>query len=458
MRTAIRRPPGPRAVLPWAALVAYLTDTLTFLERTAALGDVAHFGAGGLDVYLISRPDLIHDVLSARPETYQQGPVVATLKVLVGQGLLTSEDPGHRRQRRLMQPLFHRQAVSAYARAMGDAAAELSAQWDATVPAAGGVIDMAQAMTHLSMQIVLRTLFSTSATAEEVQRVSAAITVALRWIDEQAGPLAALTSRLPLPSNRRMARAVAELDTVVAQIVSARRGAGEAALAADLLSQLLQVRDSETGAAMSDRELRDELMTFFLAGHETTAVGLAWAWWYLAQAPEIQDTLAGEAAALGGQPSTLEELSRVPSAENVFAEALRLRPPVYMWPRRAMMEQTIGDYVVPAGTCLLVSQWVTHRDRRWWPEPERFDPGRWLPERRATQPRGAYFPFNRGARRCIGEAFAWMEAQVVLATIAQRWHMSLVPGGAPIMPAARVTLRPRDGVPLFVTRRPPASQ
>ncbi|HEX9414289.1 MAG TPA: cytochrome P450, partial [Ktedonobacterales bacterium] len=228
--------------------------------------------------------------------------------------------------------------------------------------------------------------------------------------------------------------------------------------AADLLSQLLQVRDSETGAAMSDRELRDELMTFFLAGHETTAVGLAWAWWYLAQAPEIQDTLAGEAAALGGQPSTLEELSRVPSAENVFAEALRLRPPVYMWPRRAMMEQTIGDYVVPAGTCLLVSQWVTHRDRRWWPEPERFDPGRWLPERRATQPRGAYFPFNRGARRCIGETFAWMEAQVVLATIAQRWHVSLVPGGAPIMPAARVTLRPRDGVPLFVTRRPPASQ
>jgi cytochrome P450 len=258
-------------------------------------------------------------------------------------------------------------------------------------------------------------------------------------------PFATVLNRLPLPANARFARAVALLDGIVYRIIAERRASGEDR--GDLLSMLMAADDVEgDGTRMTDRQLRDEVMTILLAGHETTANALTWTWYLLARNPSAGERLHEEVdRALGGRPPGAADLPALGYVERVFAESMRLYPPAWGLGRRALADHEVGGYTVPAGGLVAMSPYVVQRDPRWWPDPERFDPDRFLPEARAARPRFAYFPFGGGARQCIGESFAWMEGVLLLSALAQRWSFRLAPG-PPVEPQALITLRPRHGI------------
>jgi cytochrome P450 len=265
-------------------------------------------------------------------------------------------------------------------------------------------------------------------------------------------PLADLIERLPLPSTRRLQRATARLDALIYQMIAERRASGEDR--GDLLSMLLLAEDPEgDGGGMSDRQVRDEALTIFLAGHETTANALSWAFYLLSQHPQVADRLGAELdVALGGRAPTVADLPNLRYAEMVFAETLRLYPPAWVIGRRAVSPFEAGGYQLPAGSIALASQWVIHHDPRYFPDPYRFDPERWLPEPRAARPKFSYFPFGGGPRACIGEPFAWMEGTLLLASLARRWRPALLPGH-PVALQPSITLRPRHGLRMSLMPR-----
>lgn len=444
---ATTAPPGPRQKLPGLNLIAFRRDPLAFLTRVAAqYGDLAHYRMGGRHVFLLNHPDLIKDVLVTHDRNFIKGKVLEKAKRVLGEGLLTSEGDFHLRQRRLAQPAFHRQRIAAYSRVMSEYAARHAARW-----LDGQTVDLHQEMMRLTLAIVGKTLFDADIEGD-AREIGQALAVFMELFGMVFLPFSDLLEKLPLPATRRLQRAKQRLDAVVYRLIAARRASGGDR--GDLLSMLLAAQDTEgDGGGMTDQQLRDECVTLILAGHETTANALTWTFYLLSQNPEVETRLQAEAdQALGDRLPTADDLPRLPYTEMVLAESMRLYPPAWSIARRAREPYSVRDYVLPQGAVVLMSQYVTHRDARWFPDPGRFDPERWRPEARAARPRFSYFPFGGGPRNCIGEPFAWMEGILLLALLARRWRMRLAPGQR-VATLPVLTLRPRYGMRMTLERR-----
>jgi cytochrome P450 len=434
-------PPGPRSWIPGTALRAMQRDPLNFLTRAAREnGDVVHFTFGPQHLYLVNEPELIREVLVTQGRSFMKGRALQRTKMVLGEGLLTSEDPLHKRQRRLAQPAFHRERIARYAEVMVERAKKTSDAWSD-----GATIDAAAEMMRLTLAVVAQTLFAADVDAS-ANEISAAMSRLMDVFPMLVSPFTDILRHLPLPAVRRADRAIAQLDAIIYRIINERRASGEDR--GDLLSMLLLAQDEEGSGGMTDLQLRDEAMTLFLAGHETTANALAWTWYLLAQHPDIEAELHREVDALGGDP-TPADYPRLKFTEMVFAESMRIFPPAWIIGRLALEDVRLGGWTIPRGAVVIVSQWVTHRDARWWPEPERFDPRRFA---EASHPKFAYFPFGGGSRVCIGEGFAWMEGVLVLATIARKWRL-LLASDEPVQPQPVITLRPRGGIAMTLTAR-----
>lgn len=444
--TVITYPPGPRSVIPGRALLAMRRDPLSFLTHIARnYGDIAHFKFGPQHVFLLNHPDLIKDVLVTHHRRFMKGRMIQEMKRLLGEGLLTSEGQFHLRQRRLAQPAFHRERIAAYAAVMVEYASRTSERWRH-----GATLDIAAEMMRLTLGVVGKTLFDADVEGE-AEEIGRALTTAMEMADVLNVVFSGVLDKLPLPSTRRFNQAKARLDETIYRLIDEHRASGDRG---DLLSMLLLASDEEdNGERMSNQQVRDEAITIFLAGHETTANALTWTWYLLSQHPEIEARLHAELdSVLGGRPPSLADLDRLSYTRMVLAESLRLYPPAYAIGRLAIEEYEAGPYTVPAGSTVLVSQWVMHHDPRSYADPLRFDPERWTPDEQAGRPKFAYFPFGGGPRICIGEQFAWMEGILVLATLAQRWRPRLVPGH-PVEPLPRITLRAKYGMRMVLERR-----
>lgn len=440
-------PRGPKGLPFFGSLRAFRRDLLGFVTHTArTYGDVARFRLGPATVFLLSHPEMVKDVTVTHHARFTKSHALQRAKRVLGEGLLTSEGSFHIRQRRLSQPAFHRDRIAAYAQVMVALAERASAAWQP-----GETRDVAHEMMRLTLSVVAKTLFSADV-AEEAPEIGEALTAVLEDFTNVTHPLRALLERLPLPHNRRVKEASARLDATIYRIISERRESGKDE--GDLLSMLLLAQDEEVDhGQMTDQQVRDEVMTLFLAGHETTANALSWTWYLLARNPEAATKLQAELdRVLEGRSPTVQDLPQLVYTRMVLSESMRLYPPVWGIGRIAVEDHPLGDFVIPKGSVVLLSQYVIHRDSRFYPDPERFDPERWTPEAQAERPKFAYFPFSAGPRMCIGDQFAWMEGIMILATLAKRWQPALAPGH-PVVAEALFTLRPKHGLPMVLEPR-----
>ena len=409
-------------------------------------GRFAHYRIGRRHVWFVADPELIEEVLVKRARSFIKDQGLESTKPLLGEGLLTSEGELHRRQRRLAQPAFHHARIASYATTMVEHGVRARDRWRD-----GQVLDFMGEMMRLSLGIVGKTLFD-SDIASDADTIARALGAAMSTFTLARVPFWRLLLHVPIPSTLRFARARRELDEIVYGLIAEhRRTANDRG---DLLSMLLLARDEEGGTgAMTDRQLRDEAMTILLAGHETTAVALAWTFYLLAQNPQIEAALHEELdSVLRGAPPTSADVKRLPYLEMLLSESMRLYPPAWAVGRRAHEPVPLGEYELRPGDAAVMAQWVVHRDPELWPEPLRFDPLRFAPARNAARHRFAYFPFGGGPRVCIGDGFAWLAGALLTATIAQRWRLELVPGQE-VAPLARVTLRLRNGLKLLARSR-----
>jgi cytochrome P450 len=434
-------PPQPKGNLLTGHLAPMSRDPLGRLTRFAReYGDVVKLRLLHLPALLVSHPDFIAEVLVTRSAQFTKSMDLRSTRMVLGEGLLTSEGKLWRRWRRRMQPGFHQECLAAYSAVMTASAREISSRW-----ADGETLELRREMTALTLRSATRALFGADVAAEE-EHIGQAIDALCRLFDFSSAWVYLLPNYLPTPTHVRGLLAIQRLERLVARIVAARRARGEAGK--DLLGMILEAAENGDG-----RIIRDQVMTLLIAGHETTSTALSWTWSLLAQHPEVEAKLHRELeTVLGGREPRFEDLPRLPYAGRVIDEALRLYPPAWLVGREAAQDTEIGGYPVPRGTTVYMSQWIVQRDRRFYPEPERFDPDRWTPEFSRQLPAFAYFPFGGGPRVCIGAAFAGTEAVLALATIAQQFRFSLVPG-APIAPWPSITLRPRYGVPVVAHRR-----
>ncbi len=422
---------------------------LPFITESAQrYGDLVHFRAPGRHLFQCTHPDLVQEMLVLDARHHHRGLVMQKAQLVLGQGLLSSEDPHHMRQRRLAQPAFHRDRIAAYGRTIGDYAQQTLAGWRD-----GETRDLHQDMQLLSLRIIGKTMFNSELEADN-RRIGDAIEAFMAFVPLAMLPRTDLIYRLPIPMMNRIRRSRGDLDTLIYRLIAERRADGVDQ--GDLLSMLMASQDTEGGTgSMSDAQVRDECVTALLAGNETTANGLSFALWLIAQHPEAQARLQAEAAeALGARAATAADYAALPFAHACFAEAMRLYPPVWAIARTASEEYQWRGFRIPRGSVLLAPQWVVHRDPRFWPQPDTFRPERFLDAEKDTRPKFAYFPFAAGSRQCIGEGLAWMEGVLILATIARDWTLA-PPQGAlkDIRLDPKVTLRPRDGVSLRLSKR-----
>ncbi|HEY8750351.1 MAG TPA: cytochrome P450 [Tepidisphaeraceae bacterium] len=422
-------------------------DTLLFLEELAEkYGDTTNFRVAQWDYWFFTHPDAVRDVLVTQDEKFIKGPALRRAKDTLGEGLLTSEGDVHRRQRRLIQPTLHPQRVATYAQMMTDYSRQTSDSWRD-----GLEIDLHAEMMKLTLRIVAKTLFDADVGAD-VEVIGEAMDISVGMFVRAMSPWGPLLNYLPLPSNYRFKRAWGKLQGTIEKFISERHAGNSAK--DDLLSRLLAAVDTEgDGTGMSDGQLRDEAITLFTAGHETTANALTFTFYLLSQHPDVEARLHQELGeVLGGRTPTAQDVEQLSYTRMVLAEAMRLYPPAWALGREPTEACTIAGHDLPAGAVVLLSQWVTHRDPRWWPEPERFDPERFNPQNKSSRPRWAYFPFGGGSRQCIGEAFAWMEAILVIATLAQKWQTIYLNTEAPKLKAL-ITLRPAEPVRMRLRAR-----
>jgi cytochrome P450 len=437
-------PPGPKRIPFLGHLTKFRRDPLKLLLDSArAHGDVVHLRFGPQDIYLLNHPDYIRDVLVTNSRNFVKSRGLEMAKKFLGESLLTSEGAYHRRQRRLAQPAFHRQRVNAYAAVMVEHAARTCNRWEP-----GETVDISQEMMRLTLGIVGKTLFDADVESE-ASEIGKALTSVMQLFERITNPFAGLLDKLPLPSNVRWLNAKQRLDSTIHRIIDEHRASGVDR--GDLLSMLMAAQDEEgDGGMMTDAQLRDEAMTLFVAGHETTANALTWTWYLLSQHPDVEARMHAEInSVLDGRTPIADDVVKLRYTEMVFAESMRLYPPAWTLGRRVLSDYTVGGYVLPEGSIVLMSPWVTHHDARYFPEPFKFDPERWTPEARESRPKFSYFPFGGGPRVCIGEQFAWMEGVLLVATIAQQWKMCLAPDQI-IEPKPMITLRPRYGMRMMV--------
>jgi cytochrome P450 len=440
--------PGPKPSL--LRSIAYFPgrDPLAFFSNLArTYGDIVSYRMAGEHLFLVGDPQHIKDILVTHNQNFMKGRGLQRSKRLLGEGLLTSEGATHLRQRRLMQPAFHRDRIAGYGRTMVEHADRLRGGW-----IEGATLDIAREMNRLTLNIVGKTLFDADVESQAVQ-VGEALSGVMDTFWVMMLPFADLLERLPVPKLRRARLARARLDAIIYRMIADRRASGRDH--GDLLSMLLTAQDEEnpSGGGMTDLQVRDEAMTIFLAGHETTANALTWTWYLVGETPAAEAKMHEEIdRVLQGRLPTMADIPSLPYVERVVTESMRLYPPAWIIGRRALGEYPIGQYVAPAGALFLVSPYIVQRDARYYADPARFDPDRWTPELRARLPKFAYFPFGGGPRQCIGESFAWMELILLVATIAQQWRLRLVPGH-PVTPQPVVTLRTKHGMRMTAHRR-----
>jgi len=493
-RQRVARPPGPQySSLGSIRAMRRLRPNGFFDEIHRDHPRLAYVRLGSEHAYLLFEPDLVRTLLVDAGRSTAKGRGLERSKELLGEGLLTSEGDHHRRQRRLVQPAFHATRIAGYAEVMCEEARLVSDGWRH-----GACVDMATEMSRLTLRIVGRALFGTELRDADIAVVSHSLSTFLSRFQLLMVPGGALIGRLPTPANRRLRAARDRLDELVYRMIAEHRTSGDTG---DLLSMLLLAGSSDDASSdevagaggdvgsggsrpqaaaggsggMSDQQIRDEALTLLLAGHETTANTLTWSWLLLAGDRVNSSRLHREVDALG-RPPTLADLAALPFTRAVIAESMRLYPPAWAVGRRALEPLTIDGYTVPAGSLLATSQWVVHRDPRWWGDATEFRPGRWInadgrfDDTAPGAPRGAYFPFGAGRRVCVGESFAWTEAVLVLATLAQSWGVTVQPdmsehaeaagppdeAGPPLAAMetlAAVTLRPAGRAPLRLRYR-----
>jgi cytochrome P450 len=446
------RPQGPDA------FTEYSRDPLGFMTRCAReLGEVVPLRFEGALYCLLSNPEHIAEVLKDRVR-FVKAEDTRRLRGLLGNGLLTSEGDFWQRQRRLSQPMFHQQRISGYGTVMVDYTRRMLQTWQV-----GQVLDVHEAMMRLTLDIVMKTIFNRDVSDSEASDVAHALDEAMNWymangedadepdrenwLDRTVQAIYHTLQSLGVgigASDRRYQEAVTQLDRTLYAMIQQRRcnqDAGE-----DLLGMLMQIEDADDGSRMSDRQLRDEVATMLLAGHETTANTLSWTWMLLAQHPQVRIQLQTELdRVLQGRRVTVADLPQLPYANWIVKEAMRLYPPVTDVSREATEDCEVGGHQIAKGTTLVMSQWVMHRHERYFPEPEKFDPERWADDFEGQLPRGVYFPFGDGPRICIGKSFALMEAVLILVTIAQQFELHLIPNQL-IELQPSITLRPRRGI------------
>jgi cytochrome P450 len=461
-------PPGPRGRL-FGSLALPGRDPLDLLTRYARkYGDVTFFRLGNERCYFVNHPQYVREVLVTNQRNFTKSRGLERAKPLLGEGLLTSEGQHHLRQRRLIQPAFHRERIAGYGKVMVDYGCRMRERWRS-----GETFDVSKEMMRVTLAIAGKTLFDTDVESK-ADEVGVAVTEVLEGFWLNLLPGADYLQRLPIPRLRRATHARHRLDALIYQMIADRRASGRDH--GDLLSMLIAAVDEPAdapngraaadavsavapgaaaapGFGMTDQQVRDEAMTLLLAGHETTANALTWTFYLLSQNPESEAKLHAEVDdALAGRPPSTADLARLPYTRRVFTEAMRLYPPAWLIGRRAVGACTIGSYEVPPRAIVFMSPFVMQRDARFFDAPLQFTPDRWTPGFEAELPRFAYFPFGGGARQCIGEQFAWMEGVLVLATVAQQWRLQLVPVQR-VVPQPLVTLRARYGIKMAAIRR-----
>ncbi len=434
---------GAPALARWLGLAPRF-DVMATLEK----GPICYTRLLGKRIYFVNDAEFVKRILLDNVANYPKSVTYRNnLRPFLGDGLLISEGDFWKRQRRLAQPAFHLRRLKVLAEAMAGASTRMAADWEH-----GRVIDVMSSMNAVTMDIVARTLFGADVSGD-IGKVYDAMTV----LGEETGRIRPtaffeLPEFITRPRRRSFASAVATLDGIVNRIVADRRASGETR--DDLLSMLLEARDEETDQCMTDRQLRDELVTLFLAGHETTAIALTWTFHLLAQTPRVEALLQAEVDEVLGERAapTFDDLERLPYARMVAEEAMRLYPPAYVFSRRAAGEDQLGPYRMPAGAHIVISPYALHRRPDYWPEPDGFWPERFAPGARTDRPRMAYLPFGGGQRICIGNSFAMMEHAIVLAAVVRRWRLEAIPGRE-VKTEPRITLRPRGGLPMRLLRR-----
>ncbi|HYU73110.1 MAG TPA: cytochrome P450 [Ktedonobacteraceae bacterium] len=416
------------------------------LRMSRKSSDIGVFHLGSRTVVMLNTSELVHAALVDHASDFEKTPVFRIHgRPLLGNGLLTSENEFHKRQRKLVAPPFQHRRIASYGDIMVSYSEQIQQEW-----ADGETIDIAREMMRLTLWIVGKTLFDADVLGE-AEELGKALKVAMQRFNSEMSAVVHIPYTWPTPGNWRVRKAIACLDAIVYQMIEERRRSKEDR--GDLLSMLLSARDEDDGSFMSDRQVRDEAMTILLAGHETTAVALTWTWYLLAQHPQVYTRMRDEVdRVLAGRLPTFADLPGLPYTLQVFKESIRLFPPAYGFARQAVRPVTIGNYHLAAGTLIAISPYAMHRRPDYFPEPERFDPERFTSEAEQRLPRHAYIPFGGGPRICIGNSFALMEGHLVLATLAQHVNFALVPGQRVELEPI-VTLRPKNGIKMKVTHR-----
>jgi cytochrome P450 len=447
-RGEYRFPPGFQRNLLWFALRKFrpANPILLFQHLAQEYGDIAHYKIGWHHIVFLNHPDYIREVLVVQNENFIKERTVQRTKMLLGAGMITSEGAQHRSQRQVAQPAFHRQRIPEYAGTMVREAAGMRDRWRD-----GEVRDIAIDMMHLTLSIVAETLFAADL-REEARELADAINRIMGLYNFLVMlPAAEWLVHVRPPGLAAFVRARKRIDAVVYRMIAAHR---ERHSDSGSLLDLMIAASPDHGAA-SEQALRDQVITIFLAGYETVANALSWTWYLLSQNPECERRFHEEIdCELQGRLPAFDDVPRLRYVEMVLAESMRLYPPAWAMGRYARADFQVGEFFLPAKTTVLISQFVTHRDERFFPDPLRFDPERFTPEAKSRRTRLTYFPFGAGARQCIGESFAWMEGVLLLATLAQRWKLRLIPGHR-VEPEPLITLRPKYGMKMMVERRTP---
>ncbi len=439
-------PPTVKADLFGGHFRSFRKNPTEFLTKLSKLGDVSAFKVGKIPAFLVNHPDLIRDLLVTNHSKFIKGRALQRAKGLLGEGLLTSEKEFHLRQRRMIQPAFHRARINEYAKSMIEFGEKMSGEWRD-----GESRDIDKEMMRLTLWIVGKTLFSANV-EDEAMQVGKAMTTIVSMFNFMLLPFSEILEKLPLPPIRKLKKARKTLDEVIYKIIDERRASGEDK--GDLLSMLLLAQDEETGGAMTDKQVRDECLTLFLAGHETTANALTWTFYLLSQNPEAERKFHAELdEILGDRTVTPEDYGKLKFTESVLAESMRLFPPAWTVGRLATEDHEFNGFQIPKKSLVLASQFVMHHDARFWENAEDFIPERW--EKLSIKEAGnkfIYFPFSKGVRNCVGESFAWMEGVLLLAILGRKWKLSLA-SEQKIALHPMITLRPKYGMKMRIEKR-----
>jgi len=455
MKNPVELPPGPSYILPYRLVRKFLRDPLKLLTDVShTYGDIAHFKFGSQNVYFLNNPDYIEDVLVTNYRNFIKSKGLQVSKRLLGNGLVTSEGEYHDIQRHLIQPTFYPKRIKSYSDMMIKQANDMCKSWHD-----GAILDIHKEMTKLTLAIICKTVLGYDIDPEH-DEVGDALLTCMKYFNRLLMPFGELIEKIPLlPINKGFQKAKKDLDSIVYRIIKEHRRKLDKGYDKesqdDLLLTLLQAQDQEAGIGkMSDEQIRDEVMTIFLAGHETTANALTWTYYLLSENPLIETRLQEELYSIFGNsrtPIAVDDVPKLQYTEKVLTESMRLFPPAWALGRQAIDDYKVEGYNIPKGSIILMSQYVMHRDPRYFPEPDRFYPDRWTEEFKKQLPRFSYFPFGGGIRGCIGEPFAWLEGILLIATICRQWRLKHIPSHK-VELKPLITLRPKYGMQMKITK------